>query len=145
MSGSNGPLGRTGGSLTLAAGFFGMVWWLGLGGCAPGPREIADGRDPLASLGSPVESRRYDLGYWARVERGGGKPWREAAAFCSGRAEGRYPNCRWVRMAGWWSAPPPMPAWLAPRMSPRRPTPPELEAQPGSQRAGAETGTGGGR
>jgi|HubBroStandDraft_3_1064219.scaffolds.fasta_scaffold35623_2 hypothetical protein len=107
-------LGRGWSGLSESFGLFGLLVVAALCGCTPTPRQVADGRDPLRSLGSAAESRLYDLAYWARVERSGARLWQAAVAFCAGRPEARFPNCRNVRMAGWWSAPPPL--GMAPRV-----------------------------
>ena len=110
MRGLVRPLRRTGGSHTLAAGLAWILGTLALGGCAVSPQQLADGRDPLRSLSSTADSRLYDLAFWARQELLGGKLWHDAADYCASRSEIRHPNCRNVRMAGWWAAPPPPPS-----------------------------------
>jgi hypothetical protein len=79
------------------------------GGCAPDPQRIADGKDPLAALAVPAASRVYDLAFWAREERAASRRWWSALAYCRGREEETHPNCRNVRLAAWWEAPPPLP------------------------------------
>jgi hypothetical protein len=108
MRGTTRPPRRTGGRRTVAALVFVLTLaalLLPAAACAPTQQQIADGHDPLRALTSAADSRLYDLAFWARVERAGGPLWRQAVAFCAPHAESAYPNCRSVRMAGWWSTP----------------------------------------
>jgi hypothetical protein len=130
------PRGRTGGRPIRAALVLGSFLTLGLAACAPGSQAIADGCDPLRSLAAPAESGLYDFVYWTRVERAGGRLWRDAAAFCAGRPDDRYPNCGNLRHAAWWNAlpaslpflpppsGPPLPAGTAAPAASPRPAPP---------------------
>ena len=96
--------------------------------CAPKAQRIADGSNPLASLSAPVPSQLYDLAFWARQERTGTALWRAAAEFCRTRSEDSYPGCRNIRIARWWSDPPPPPS--LPKVSLLPPAPPAQTAVP---------------
>ncbi|HVT16765.1 MAG TPA: hypothetical protein VHQ90_11395 [Thermoanaerobaculia bacterium] len=123
---------------------------LAVGGCAPDPQRIADGTDPLAALAVPAASRVYDLAFWAREERAASRRWRSALAYCRGRSEETHPNCRNVRLAAWWEAPPPLPPLpnvqtlreLAP---PRRPGGPQAPGGLGRATPGGGPAAGGQR
>jgi hypothetical protein len=95
-------------ALTAMAGLAALLLAVA-GGCAPDPQRIADGKDPVAALAVPAASRVYDLAFWAREERAASRRWRSAVAYCRGREEETHPNCRNVRLAAWWEAPPPLP------------------------------------
>jgi hypothetical protein len=102
---------------------------LGIGvltGCAREATAPAEGKDAVLALEAPVESRRYDLEFWAREERGRTGTWMRAARYCCGRREAAFPNCRTVRMAAWWGTPPPIPPL------------PQVAGMPGVPRGGSE-------
>jgi hypothetical protein len=101
-----------------ALGLLSLLGLLGQGACTPEAERIADGKDPLASLGVAATSQVYDLAFWVREERAKSRLWRSAAEYCRRRPEEAFPNCRNVRMAAWWAAPPEFPRLADPGPAP---------------------------
>jgi hypothetical protein len=86
--------------------------------CGPAARALPSGGDPLASLAAPVASPAFDLLFWIDQQAGRTTLWRQAFAYCL--LHPRLPNCRTVRIATWWAAPPSRPDASAPAPPPVR-------------------------
>ncbi|HXU44464.1 MAG TPA: hypothetical protein VN783_02990 [Thermoanaerobaculia bacterium] len=76
--------------------------------------DPTDGFDPVGSLASSQISVRYDLAFWAAEQRAGTMVWLRGQTYCRKRSEKTYPNCAWIRLAGWIEAPPPPPQIVSP-------------------------------
>ena len=109
----------------------------GLLGCRPAAERLADGRDPLAALGSPAESRLWDLAFWVEQQGTGSELWRRGFAFCRRHPGAAYPNCRTVRIASWWTGPAPAAAPARPAALPLPPSPSLPSSLPAAARASA--------
>ncbi len=93
----------------------GAVLVAALASCRPTAEAIAEGDDPLAALGAPVASRRYDGPFWAREAHGHSLVWQRARALCAERADEDLPSCRIVGIVARWEGPPSLPALRVPR------------------------------
>jgi len=65
--------------------------------CGPSQEEIANGDDPIAALGSTVQSSRYGPAYWRQQLEADSALWKEALAFCADSQRADYPNCESVK------------------------------------------------
>ena len=78
--------------------------------CRPTAEAVAEGDDPLAALGAPVESARYGGAFWARQAHRESLVWKRALALCRERADERLPTCRTVALVERWERAPALPA-----------------------------------
>ena len=77
-------------ALVVLAGLWAMA-------CGPSQEEIANGDNPIAALGSTVQSSRYGPAYWREQLQADSALWKEALAFCADSQRADYPNCQSVR------------------------------------------------
>lgn len=71
--------------------------------------DAANGSDPIRSLASRTDSRRYDVAFWAEQQHRSTSTWLAAWKYCRERDERQFPNCASIRLVGWIEAPPPPP------------------------------------
>jgi len=69
------------------------------GACTASPGDVANGDDPLAALGAPVQTTRYQADFWVREAERAPERYRDAVAYCEERELAEYPNCREVHRA----------------------------------------------
>lgn len=62
-------------------------------GCQPKAEDVANGDDPIAALGVPVRSTRYDGPYWQQQRLAASDVWRRAVAACTPDQAPQRPNC----------------------------------------------------
>jgi hypothetical protein len=68
-----------------------------LSACGPSQEQLANGDDPIAALGSTVESSRYGAKYWTEQMNAASDTWTRAIAYCEPAEHADYPNCKTVR------------------------------------------------
>ncbi len=73
--------------------------------CQPSQEDIANGDDPIAALGSTVESSRYGATYWAEQMKADSDVWNDAVAYCEDAERANYPNCELVAAAKFMATP----------------------------------------
>lgn len=67
-----------------------------LSACGPSQEQLANGDDPIAALGSTVESSRYGAKYWTEQMNAASDTWKQAVAYCEPAEHADYPNCKTV-------------------------------------------------
>ncbi len=73
-----------------------VIALLGALACAPSAEEIANGVDPIASLGATVSSSRYGEQYWRKQRDAKSDLWARAVEYCEPSESANYPNCEVV-------------------------------------------------
>lgn len=73
--------------------------------CGPTQEELANGDDPIASLGATVRSHRYGEQYWKEQRDSHTEPWQRALAYCEPAEHASYPNCEVVNQVKFLATP----------------------------------------
>ncbi len=95
--------------MKLWKGFLLLAGVAAAAACRPTAEAVAEGDDPLAALGAPVASARYDGGFWAREAHRESLTWKRARALCRERADESLPTCRTVTLVARWEEAPSLP------------------------------------